>query len=90
MPSFIMFAGLGVIGGHIIGEIRVYAIPDWLYFNLDVTLGFPLVFSLSPSMGHSFAITDKVHLFLENQFTLMVFAGVYGYWQTVLGVEIPF
>ncbi len=23
MPSFIMFAGLGVIGGHIMGEIRV-------------------------------------------------------------------
>jgi hypothetical protein len=68
----------------------VYAVSDWLYFKLDVMMGFPLLFALGPAMGHSFHVSKKINIYLENQFIVMMIAGVYGFWQPVLGMEIKF
>ena len=88
MPSFIYLAEVAGLVGHIVGDFRVYAVPDWLYFKLDIFMGFPLIFALGPAVGHSFKISKKVSLYLENQFIVMAVAGVYGMWQPILGVDI--
>jgi hypothetical protein len=88
--SVITLEGLAIVGGHVSGDFRVYAVPDYLYFKLDVHVGFPMVLGLAPAMGHAFRIGDRVNIFIENQFIMVVFAGVYGFWQPILGVDVKF
>ncbi len=88
--SVVHFDGTTTVGGELVADFRWYAVPDYLYFKLNVYFGFPLLFALGPTMGHSFEITEKVHLYIENQFVLMVVAGAYGFWQPAVGAEIRF
>ena len=90
LQSLIYFDGFGVIGGHLVADFIWYAIPDYLYFKMDLFFGFPMFFALGPSMGHSFSVNEKVHIFIENQFLFMAVAGVYGFWQPTIGVSTRF
>ena len=88
--SLVFFEDTVTLGGAFVADLRWYAVTDYLYFKLNLYVGFPLLFALGPTMGHSFEITPKVHLYIENQFILMVAAGAYGFWQPAVGAEIRF
>jgi hypothetical protein len=90
VQSFIYFDEVGLIGGHLAADFRWYAVPDYLYFKVDLFFGFPMFFAVGPAVGHSIPITKKVHVFIENQFLTMAVAGLYGFWQPVLGVSTRF
>jgi len=81
---------LNLVGGEITGGIDVYAVPDWLSFGVEFMLGFPFLFALAPSMGHSFPITDSFKIFLKNEVVLMFLGGVIAFWQPILGLEYRF
>jgi len=86
-----IFAGgdVGAMGGELVGSLRFYAVPEYLYFDADILLGFPFFFSIAPSLGLAVPI-GSVSIFLENQVPLMFIGGVLGFWQPVLGVEFRF
>lgn len=88
MASLIYVMGAGGITGHVLADVKLYAVPDWLYFRLRVIIGIPLLFALGPAMGHDFKISKRISIYLENQFTIMAVTGVYGFWQPLLGVKI--
>jgi hypothetical protein len=90
LQSFIYFDEVGLMGGHLVADFRWYAVPDYLYFKMDLFFGFPMFFALGPAMGHSFSVNEKIHVFIENQFIFMAVAGVYGFWQPTVGVSTRF
>lgn len=81
--------GYGAVGAELLGSFRAYAIPDWLYFEADILLGFPLIFSVMPVVGLSIPL-GAVSLYVEQQVPLFFFGGVFGFWQPVIGVEFSF
>jgi hypothetical protein len=77
-------------GGELMGSFRAYAVPDWLYFEANVLFGFPLWFSVMPTVGVSIPL-GFLSIYFENQFPLWFFGDqVTGFWQPVLGVELFF
>lgn len=70
------------------GDFRYYLIPDWLYLNANLLIGFPLLLALLPSLGAAVPLGGETSIFLENQFIAAFVGGIYGFWQVVLGVEV--
>ncbi|MBN1770639.1 MAG: hypothetical protein JXB32_05210 [Deltaproteobacteria bacterium] len=89
MFNIFAVGGYGAVGAELMGSFRAYAIPDWLYFEANILLGFPLVFSIMPSVGVAIPL-GSVSIFLENQIPLFFFGGVFGFWQPTIGVEFAF
>ena len=89
MFNIFAVGGYGAVGAELMGSFRAYAIPDWLYFEANILLGFPLIFSFMPSVGVAIPL-GPVSIFFENQVPLLFFGGVFGFWQPVIGVEFAF
>jgi hypothetical protein len=89
MFNIFAVGGYGAVGAELFGSFRGYAIPDWLYFEANILLGFPLVFSFMPSVGVAIPL-GGVSIFFENQIPLFFFGGVFGFWQPTIGVEFAF
>lgn len=88
--AMVQILGGGIpAGGGLRAGVRLYALPDWLYFQVDVFAGYPFLFTLAPGIGHSFRITDSFAIFVENE-VLLWFFDFWGAWQPVLGVEYRF
>jgi hypothetical protein len=90
MVNIFAFGGFGMVGAELMGGVRFYALPDYIYFDLRILLGYPYFFAFMPSLGLSLPLTDSVSLFLENQVPMLFVAGLIGFWQPVLGVEFKF
>jgi hypothetical protein len=82
-------ADVSAVGAELVGGVRFYAVPDWLYFDLNIMLGFPFFAAFEPALGLAIPL-GPVSIYLENQVTLMYVGGLLGFWQPVLGVQFHF
>ena len=79
------------VGGTLRGGVRVYFFPDYIYFNLDFLLGFPMIDAIVPAVGIQIPFNEKVGLTLENEVSFTFLKDtIVGFWQPVLGLEFRF
>ena len=86
------FKDSGTMGGvEIGGGIRPYLVPDWLYVDFSLFVGFPLYYGWMPTLGLTIPLGGSVSLMIENQFPMTYLFGVFlVIYQPVLGVEFAF
>jgi len=87
-----ILAGFGIVPvmGSLMGGVRFYTLKDFLWFDLNLLLGFPVLLGFAPAIGHNFPVSDKVQIYVKNEF-IMAFPGMFvGVWQPSVGVDVRF
>ena len=93
MLNIFALGSVGAFGIELVGSFRFYALPDWVYIDANILLGFPWV-TFMPSIGVAIPL-GPVSIFLENQIWLSYLyalgsSAFFGWWQPTIGVEFFF
>jgi hypothetical protein len=87
-----ILGGFGIVGvgGSLMGSARFYFLRDFLWIEMGLMLGYPILFGIAPAIGHNIPITEKVQIVIKNEF-VMFFPGMFvGFWEPVIAVDIRF
>ena len=90
MVNIVNAEGFTGAGGELMGGIRVYALPDFLFFDVNIMLGFPMIFALVPAIGTSIPLGKSFALAFKAEAPIMFLGGVFGFFQPVVKAEIRF
>lgn len=72
------------------GTLRAWAVPDWLFFDFSLGLGFPFIWHFTPAVGLAIPVSRDVRIAVTNSFPMTYVGAFLGVWEPSVGVQLTF